>query len=551
MRTTKFAAPLAVLASLVQAAPAAQPAKQPKLRLLGTHESGLFNVGGAEVPTYDPITRRAFVVNAGSATVDVLDLRNPRQPALVGSIDIVADLAPRSVGAANSVDARFGILVVAVEAEPKQDDGYVAFYSTLTLGLLGVAPAGALPDMLTFSDNGRYVLVANEGEPDTTYTNDPEGTVTIIDLLRIGQPDFARTVRFDDFNAGGPRHAELPADVRVYGPNATVAQDLEPEYITTDGETAWVTLQENNAIAVIDIRTARVKKVFALGFKDHSKARNKLDASDDDGEIDIARWPVFGMYQPDAVAQFTSGGRRYLITANEGDTRDYEGFAEEARVGDLTLDAGAFPDAAELQKDENLGRLTVTTALGDTDDDGDLDRLFVPGGRSFSIWNAATGALVFDSGAELEQLLANLLPDDFNANHEENGSFDNRSDNKGPEPEGVTLGKVQGKLYAFVGLERIGGILVLDLSDPRNPEFVDYLNNRRFRDAGGQPIPTCAEFDPPDSDDIEDCVRPNPAAGDLGPEGLEFVPAAQAPRGKPLLIVGNEVSGTTTVYEFR
>lgn len=551
MRTTKFAAPLAVLASLVQAAPAAQPAKQPKLRLLGTHESGLFNVGGAEIPTYDPITRRAFVVNAGSATVDVLDLRNPRQPALVGSIDIVADLAPRSVGAANSVDARFGILVVAVEAETKQDDGYVAFYSTLTLGLLGVAPAGALPDMLTFSDNGRYVLVANEGEPDTTYTNDPEGTVTIIDLLRIGQPDFARTVRFDDFNAGGPRHAELPADVRIYGPNATVAQDLEPEYITTDGETAWVTLQENNAIAVIDIRTARVKKVFALGFKDHSKARNKLDASDDDGTVDIARWPVFGMYQPDAIAQFTSGGKRYLITVNEGDTRDNEAFSEEARVGDVTLDAGAFPDAAELQQDENLGRLTVTTALGDTDHDGDLDRLFVPGGRSFSIWNAATGALVFDSGAELEQLLANLLPDDFNANHEENGSFDNRSDNKGPEPEGVTIGKVQGKLYAFVGLERIGGILVLDLSDPRNPEFVDYLNNRRFRDAGGEPIPTCAEFDPPDSDDIEDCIRPNPAAGDLGPEGLEFVPAAQAPRGKPLLIVGNEVSGTTTVYEFR
>ncbi len=551
MRTTKFAAPLAVLASLVQAAPAAQPAKQPKLRLLGTHESGLFNVGGAEIPTYDPITRRAFVVNAGSATVDVLDLRNPRQPALVGSIDIVADLAPRSVGAANSVDARFGILVVAVEAETKQDDGYVAFYSTLTLGLLGVAPAGALPDMLTFSDNGRYVLVANEGEPDTTYTNDPEGTVTIIDLLRIGQPDFARTVRFDDFNAGGPRHAELPADVRIYGPNATVAQDLEPEYITTDGETAWVTLQENNAIAVIDIRTARVKKVFALGFKDHSKARNKLDASDDDGTVDIARWPVFGMYQPDAIAQFTSGGKRYLITVNEGDTRDNEAFSEEARVGDVTLDAGAFPDAAELQQDENLGRLTVTTALGDTDHDGDLDRLFVPGGRSFSIWNAATGALVFDSGAELEQLLANLLPDDFNANHEENGSFDNRSDNKGPEPEGVTIGKVQGKLYAFVGLERIGGILVLDLSDPRNPEFVDYLNNRRFRDAGGEPIPTCAEFDPPDSDDIEDCIRPNPAAGDLGPEGLEFVPAAQAPRGKPLLIVGNEVSGTTTVYQFR
>ena len=183
--------------------------------------------------------------------------------------------------------------------------------------------------------------------------------------------------------------------------------------------------------------------------------------------------------------------------------------------------------------------------------DGDFDRLYVPGGRSFSIWNARTGAHDFDSGAELEQLLANLLPGEFNANHEENDSLDNRSDNKGPEPEGITLGIVRGTLYAFIGLERIGGIVVLDLTDPENPEFVDYHNNRQFRDAAGELLATCAEFDPPDAEDIGDCVKPNPAAGDLGPEGLEFVPARDAPRGRPLLIVGNEVSGTTTVYEFR
>ncbi|MEX0735191.1 MAG: choice-of-anchor I family protein [Steroidobacteraceae bacterium] len=548
MRTTMFAASLAVLATYTLSAIADPP---PRLRVLGTYESGLFNVGGAEIPTYDSLTRRAFVVNAGSATVDVLDLRHPSGPTKVTSLDIVADLAPRSVGAANSVDTRFGILVVAVEADPKQDDGYIAFYSTFTLKLLSVAPAGALPDMVTFSDDGRYILAANEGEPDTTYTNDPEGTVTIIDLLRLGRPGFARTVRFTDFNVGGPRHDELPPKVRIYGPDATVAQDLEPEYITTDGDTAWVTLQENNAIAVIDIRNARVKKIFALGFKDHSRPRNKLDASDDDDAINIANWPVFGMYQPDGIKTFEHGGKRYLITANEGDARDYDGFAEEERVADLALDPTAFPNADELQEDENLGRLTVTTALGDTDQDGDFDKLFALGGRSFSIWNATTGALVFDSGAELEQLLQNLLPDDFNSNHEENDSFDNRSDNKGPEPEGVTLGKVKGKLYAFVGLERIGGILVLDLSDPKSPEFVDHFNNRHFRDAAGEPIPTCAEFDPPDSDDIGDCIKPNPAAGDLGPEGLKFVPAVQSPNGKSLLIVGNEVSGTTTVYEFR
>ena len=548
MNTKLFPAAVAVLATYSMSASTDAP---PRLRVLGTHESGLFNVGGAEIPTYDPLTRRAFVVNAGSATVDVLDLRNPAMPTKIGSLDIIADLAPRSVGAANSVDTRFGLLAVAVEADPKQDDGYVAFYSTVTLSLLFVAPAGALPDMVTFSADGRYVLAANEGEPDASYTNDPEGSVTIIDLLKFGQPGFARNVGFADFNAGGPRDDELPAKVRIYGPNATVAQDLEPEYITTDGDIAWVTLQENNAIAVINIRNGRVRKIFALGFKDHSKAKNRLDVSDDDGVTNVARWPVFGMYQPDALAAFQYGGKRYLITVNEGDARDYDGFSEEERVADLTLDTTAFPNAADLQDDAKLGRLTVTTALGDVDLDGDFDQLYVPGGRSFSIWNATTGALVFDSGAELEQLLRNLLPKDFNANHEENDSFDNRSDNKGPEPEGVTLGKVKGKLYAFVGLERIGGILVLDLSDPANPEFVDYLNNRRFRNSAGEPIPTCARFDPPDSEEIEDCIKPNPRARDLGPEGLEFVPASEAPLGRPLLIVGNEVSGTTTVYEFR
>jgi hypothetical protein len=548
MKTKIYAVPLAVLASFSMSVSADAP---PQLRVLGTHESGLFNVGGAEIPTYDPLTRRAFVVNAGSATVDVLDLRNPATPTKIGSLDIVADLAPRSVGAANSVDTRFGLLAVAVEADPKQDDGYVAFYSTVTLSLLFVAPAGALPDMVTFSKDGRYVLAANEGEPDASYTNDPEGTVTIIDPIEFGQPGFVRNVGFAEFNAGGPRHDQLPARVRIYGPNATVAQDLEPEYITTDGDIAWVTLQENNAIAMINIRNGRVRKIFALGFKDHRQLENRIDVSDDDDAIRIKRWPVFGMYQPDALAVFRNGTTRYLITVNEGDTRDYDGFSEEARVADLTLDPVAFPNAAVLQDDTKLGRLTVTTTLGDSGQDGDFEKLFVPGGRSFSIWNATTGALVFDSGAELEQLLRNLLPKDFNANHEENDSFDNRSDNKGPEPEGVTLGKVKGKLYAFVGLERIGGVLVLDLSDPANPEFVDYLNNRGFRDAAGEPIPTCAEFDPPDSDEIEDCVKPNSAAKDLGPEGLKFVPANESPIGKPLLIVGNEVSGTTTVYEFR
>jgi DNA-binding beta-propeller fold protein YncE len=551
MATRFRAAALAALVLCTFPAAAGSHGAQPKLRVLGTHESGLFNVGGAEISTFDPLSRRAFVVNAGSATVDVLDLRNPHRPSKVASLDVVADLAPRSVGAANSVDSRFGLLAVAVEADPKQDDGYIAFYSTFSLKLLGVAPAGALPDMVTFSDDGRYVLAANEGEPDASYANDPEGSVTVIDMLRFGRPGSVREIRFGDFNIGGTRNGELPAGVRIYSPNATVAQDLEPEYIATTGNKAYVTLQEANAIAVIDIRNARVERIFALGFKDHSLPGNGFDASDRDNAINIANWPVYGMYLPDAIDSFVVKGKTYLITANEGDSRAYDAFNEEARVSALTLDPVAFPNASMLRINANLGRLTVTRSFGDTDGDNDYDQLYVFGSRSFSIWDGATGALVFDSGDELERTLANLLPAEFNSNHEENGSFDNRSDNKGPEPEGVKVGEVNGRLYAFLALERIGGIMVYDVSDPKAPLFVDYLNNRNFRDASGAPVPTCGAFDPPDSDDIDDCVSSNPAAGDLGPEAVEFVPAQLSPTRKPMLVIGSEVSGTTTVYEFR
>jgi hypothetical protein len=306
-----------------------------------------------------------------------------------------------------------------------------------------------------------------------------------------------------------------------------VAQDLEPEYIAVspDGQVAYVTCQENNAIVVIDIAKAKALDILPLGYKDWSQS--KLDASDKDDAINIQAWPVFGMYEPDAIAAYDVAGITYLVTANEGDSRDYDGFSEEARVSDLLLDPTAFPTAADLQKKGKLGRLNVTTTLGDYDGDGDFDALYTLGGRSFSIWQVAGGLTqVYDSGDDLEQITAVAFPDDFNSDNAENDSFDNRSDNKGPEPEGVTLGVMGGKTYAFIGLERIGGVMVYDVTDPFAPVFEDYLNTRDF---SGDPAAG--------------------TAGDLGPEGLEFVPAAASPTGKPLLIVAYEVSGSVAIFE--
>ncbi len=506
--TRVLPASIALAAAAAAAAPAA--AQVTGLERIGRFDGGLGETA-AEISAFDPVSRRLFVVNAVAATVDVVDLTDPAAPAAVTSIDVTGFGA-----VANSVDVANGLVAVAIQAEVKTDPGVVAFFDTAGAPL-GSVPVGALPDMVTFAPGGVLLVVANEGEPADDYQTDPEGTVSIVDLTGGVGGAIVTHVRFDEFDQGGPRAGELPAEVRVFGPGASVAQDLEPEYVAVspDGTTAWVTLQENNAIAAIDLVAGTVEAIFALGFKDHSTPGNALDPSNEDGGVQIANQPVWGMYLPDAIAADEIDGTVYLFTANEGDARDYDGFSEEERMGDLELDATAFPNAAFLQEDENLGRLNSTTALGDTDGDGDVDRLFAYGARSFTIWNGETGALVFDSGDQFEQTTAVEAPALFNSQGDA-GGFDSRTDDKGPEPEAIAVAPIDGRVYAFVGLERIGGLFVYDVTDPAHPFFVLY--------------------------------EPS-GPGDLAPEGLEFVPAASSPNGEPLVVVSNEVSGSVAIYE--
>ena len=512
-----------------------------ELSVLGQYQSGEYARSAAEIVTYDPQSRRAFVINAASGQVDVLDMNDPANPALLFSIDV------SDIGAdANSVAVKNGIVAVAVEANVRTDNGSVALFDTDGTRL-NVLEVGALPDALTFSPDGRHVLVANEGEPNDDYTIDPEGSVSIIDL---GDGADVATVRTADFRAWNGREDELrAAGVRIFGPGATAAQDFEPEWVevSADSSTAYVSLQENNAIAVVDIATATVTDIFPLGFKDWSEsgewAGNGFDASDRDGGINIRHWPVLGIYQPDTIRLYETGGHTYIVTANEGDARDYGGWTEEFRVGQLQLDPAAFPNAAELQQNEQLGRLRVTSTLGVSNDcdpsskatnvrqDCVYDTLYAFGARSMSIFRVTETGLVkvYDTGSQMEETTAARYPDDFNSNNSENNSFDTRSDDKGPEPEGVAIGEVDGRVYAFVGLERMGGVMVYDITEPEQTVFVQYINNRDFS------LPNTPEA---------------LTTTDLGAEGLHFIPAADSPdaEGRALLLVGNEVSGTTTVF---
>ncbi|RLK46712.1 choice-of-anchor I family protein [Microbacterium telephonicum] len=525
-----------------------------KLTPLDTFESGVFGESAAEI--VQAYRDRLYVVNALSGSVTVLDNSDPT--------NLRELFALSATGTANSLAIRDdGLGVIAFEAEDKTANGSLVFFdanaSSADTAILGSVTVGALPDMVTISKDGAYAVVANEGEPADDYSVDPEGSIGVVALPKTVSAPAQAAVKiagFGAFEAGGTK--TLDPKVRVFGPDIAapdqgakplaanrVSRNLEPEYITVDGTTAYVALQEANAIAVVDLAKAEVGKIMPLGDKDWGTVG--LDASDRDPEdaptIDITTYPgLKGLYMPDGIQSYAAGGKTYLVTANEGDAREWgfdengdenaAYFIDEARVKDLGKKgvAGICADSPlsaipDVQKDDVLGRLKVVTDLGIASGADCYSELYAYGARSFSIWNT-DGTLVFDSGDQFEQLQQRLVGQGlvFNASNDNNDDND-RSDDKGVEPENVAVGTVGERTYAFVGFERVGGVAVYDITDPAAAEYVTYVSRRDF------------------TADVE-----SSAAGDLGPEGIQFVPAHRSPTGQPLLVTGNEVSGTTTVF---
>lgn len=443
----------------------------------------------SEISAYDEVNNRIYSTNSEDNGILVTEFVN------ASTIDSVAFVDLSLYGEPTSVAVHNGIVAVSIPDAITQNAGQVIFFDN-NFTILNTITVGALPDMVTYSPNGDFLLVANEGEPNDDYTIDPDGTVSVIDLTSGVASATVQTADFNSFTTA------LIPDVRVFGNNTSnVSADLEPEYIAVNGAStkAYIALQENNAIAVLDIATATIESVISLGYKDYSLPGNHIDASDDDGLIgNFQQWDnVYGMYQPDAITLVEIGGVEYILTANEGDARDYNGYSEEERVADIVLDPTVFPNAATLQLDENLGRLKITTSQGDIDNDGDFDELYSYGARSFSIWDL-NGNQVFDSGNEIGEILAERFEDNY---------ADNRDDDKGSEPESITFGHVGGKTFAYIGLERATGVMVYDITDPANSKFVNYFNEN---------------------------------GTDQSPEGLVFVDAVNSPTGLPYLISTNE-----------
>ncbi len=460
-------------------------------------EISLTDGGVPEISAYDPITKYVFSINTKVKAIEVIDISNPSSPNIIYTLDIT----PYG-GNLNSVAVKNGKLAIAIEGQDKVlNSGQIVLFDTNNLCTpYAVLEAGYLPDNVCFTPDGKYVLSANEGEPNDTYTNDPEGSISIVDVT-------AKTINTLTFDAFNNQEKALQAnDFRVFGQvngtPSTLSQDVEPEYIaiSNDSKTAWVSLQENNGFAKIDIPSQTITAILPLGVKDFSIAPNSFDLSDKDEIYTPNYWPVKSYFMPDAIDYFEINGTGYIISANEGDVRDYSGFSEEQRVKDIVLDPTIFPNASYLQDENQLGRLKITTSKGDTDDDGDFDELYGYGARSYSIWSTE-GVLVYDSGNTLETLSYNF------------GTYPkNRSDDKGTEPEAVEILTIGTNTYAIIGLERSGDVFIFDISTPTNPVFIQQLPN-------------------------------------TSPEGILAIPAREAPNGKTMILVSNESDeGKLSIY---
>ena len=454
--------------------------------------------GYAEMIRYHAPSQSLFVTASETGTLERISMANPSALGLATPFDLDG-------GNVTAVAVHGDLVAASIKADAADAPGEVKLYDTNGT-LLASYPTGALPDNVAFSPDGRYMLTANEGEPSDDYSVDPEGSFTLIDLANGPASAVVTQISLDGFSA--------PAGSRIVKPGSSFAADAEPEYVAfaPDGKLAYVTLQENNAVAVIDIASASVAAVSGLGTKNVS--RTSHDMSNKDSGINMKRWPVLMMYQPDAIAAYEIRGTTYLVTAKEGDAKAYDEFSEETRLIKLQLDKTMFPNSDVLQLPENLGRLKTTTTAGDTDGDGDHDLIFAYGGRSFSIW-AEDGTLIFDSGNAFENVISRRSPQLFNAN----GSMekaDDRSDDKGPEPEALALGEIDGRTYAFIGMERNNAIFAYDITLPSDPHMVGYMM---------------------------------PSSAHNSPEGLEFISSADSPTGKPLLAIAYEMTGTVAVYE--
>lgn len=497
------------------------------------YDAGMTNADGGvmEIVDYNTVTGWAYAVNGQTGNLTAIAVKDMADSESVDLLD-GNDIDVKSIVEANCEGFTYGDmtsvavsadgtkLAAAVQAEGYADNGRVAVFTCNADGTLTFEQAyetGVQPDMVTFTPDDSRILTANEGEPREGYADgavDPAGSVTVITVA----DGTAVNVDFTAYDSNEERQKLVDAGI-VMKKDTVPSKDLEPEYIAAGNDTAYVTLQEANAIAVIDLDSLKVEGIYSAGYEDYSTTAVDIDKKDEAYNPAVYE-SLRGIRMPDGVALYSVDGVDYIVTANEGDSREWGDYLneDERDFGD-----GQTSPSGKITA-ENSG-LTGKVVFFDSSDydglDSGLDYVF--GGRSFTVFRADKSGLteIYDSGSDFEAKTAEYIPENFNCSNDDK-SLDDRSGKKGPESESITVGTVGERTYAFIGLERVGGVMVYDITDPAETVYVNYINSRDF------------------SEDI---------AGDDSPEGLCFIPAADSADGNAYLLAACEVSGTVAAYE--
>ena len=495
--------------------------------------SGMTNADGGvmEIVDYNEKTQWAYAINGQAGCLTAISMEDMKVgSSLKGNdIDIKALIETEDFTYGDmtsvSVSPDGSSLAVAIQAEDYTADGRVAVFNCKedgTLELKYSSKTGVQPDMVTYTPDGSKLITANEGEPRLGYGDgivDPMGTVTVVNA-ETGE---SKNADFTVFDSEEVRKSLADKGV-VIKKDTAPSVDFEPEYVATTDKTAYVSLQEANAIAVLDLEDVVIKAVYPVGFEDYSKYAVDIDKKDEKYSPKTYE-SLRGVRMPDGITLATIDGIDYLITANEGDSREWgtDTDGEYLNEDERNFGKGKTSPTGKITP-ENSGITGKVVFLDISDYDGlDSEKDYIFGGRTFTMFKITEDGLeeVFTSGDDFERLTAQYIPEHFNCSNDDI-SIDDRSGKKGPEPESVVVGVIDNKTYAFVGLERIGGVMVYDITDTTNVSYVNYINSRDY------------------SADI---------MGDDSPEGLHFVPATGSPNGKNLLFVACEVSGTVAVYD--
>ncbi len=500
--------------------------------------------GSSEIAAFHASSKRIFATNGVKNAIDIFDISDVANPKKVGSVS----LTPYGNDVTSVAAGRDVVVAVVPVTEtfsasgvPTTSNGKMVVFDTNGKVLSSPDILGVLPDSVTFAPNGTTALVAIEAQPvcakdnlataekenlDYTKASDPVGGVSVVDLSNPAAP-VIRFAGFDQFTVEQMRAKGIALSSVVNN----VSKDFEPEFVTaTDNNYAYVTIQEANAIGKLNIKSATFEEITrAFESRVDKVARDTSDK--DSGAGPRTYRNVVGASQPDAIAGFQWGAGHYFLTANEGDAREYTCLNDDLRAAALKVDTRRFPEWSTWLGTAALGRAKINPNIGDVDGDGDIDTIHLRGSNSMTMYR--NGLVIWDSGSLLDQIqtqafgVANINGSHSYSSDKSTMNYvgQDRSDDKGAEPEGVALGMVGDRRIAILGLERMTALAIFDITQPRMPVFQEWL----------QMLPTKA--------------TPAKDVKYWSPEGIVFVPADKSPSGKALIITSYELSGSLSIHE--